>query len=580
MTGMHDRFELQRAFALEELASAADELGDDALAREARALAERAADGRYYVACIGQFKRGKSTLINALLGQIVLPTGVVPVTSVPTIIRHGHELAARVRVSGVRATEWLQIDPGTLADWISEECNPENAKGVLAMELFVPCALLESGMCLVDTPGLGSIFAGNSAATREFVPHIDVAVVVLGADPPITGDELSLAELVSRDVEHVMFVFNKADRVGELELEEARIFTARVVASRLGERVSRMVGGHIFAVSALEQLEGTVFRRDWDALVGTLEDLAERSGGAIICAAVRRGSARLRARLISVIDEEIAALTRPLDHSASRLDRLTERTAAAERALADLGPLFSAEQSRLARLFAERRTTMLQVTAPSGAQLLSERLRQERVTHSLSRNRGFALAREVAHETITPWLAESEGVAEQAYRAAVGRFVAMVNDFVRDFRAESSVGEASTVLPDELAFEEQLRAKRSFYFHDFENLATPAGIGPLMEQAALALLPRSVAARRIDLRARGFLMRLLETNAFRVEGDLNERVLESRRALESELRLALSDARAVASRALERARASHAAGTEAIESALTRLRRVRAGLGE
>jgi ribosome biogenesis GTPase A len=79
--------------ALFEVAAAA---GGETIAGEARKLAERLEQGRFHVACVGQFKRGKSTLLNALVARAVLPTGVVPVTSAVTILRYGGEEGARV----------------------------------------------------------------------------------------------------------------------------------------------------------------------------------------------------------------------------------------------------------------------------------------------------------------------------------------------------------------------------------------------------------------------------------------------------------------------------------------------------
>ena len=58
----------------------AQELGAEPVAEEARELAARVSEGRFYVACVGQFKRGKSTLLNALVGHEVVPTGFIPVT--------------------------------------------------------------------------------------------------------------------------------------------------------------------------------------------------------------------------------------------------------------------------------------------------------------------------------------------------------------------------------------------------------------------------------------------------------------------------------------------------------------------
>lgn len=66
---------------LDRLAAIASELDDRDLAGEATAERQRLLEARFFAACVGQFKRGKSTLINALVGEDVLPVGVIPVTS-------------------------------------------------------------------------------------------------------------------------------------------------------------------------------------------------------------------------------------------------------------------------------------------------------------------------------------------------------------------------------------------------------------------------------------------------------------------------------------------------------------------
>ncbi|MGC2793000.1 MAG: dynamin family protein, partial [Candidatus Sulfotelmatobacter sp.] len=142
--------------ALVRLAELADQFDAQQVAADARSLAERVSEGRFYVACIGQFKRGKSSVLNALVGDSVLPTGVVPVTAVPTIVRYGSHAAARVRFEA--AGRWTDIPVKSVDEYVSEEKNPENAKHVTALEIFVPSPLLATGMCFVDTPGLGSVF--------------------------------------------------------------------------------------------------------------------------------------------------------------------------------------------------------------------------------------------------------------------------------------------------------------------------------------------------------------------------------------------------------------------------------------
>src|ERR1700683_5266044 len=183
------------------LADLAEELETVPVAEEARELAARISEGRFYVACVGQFKRGKSTLINALIGAPIVPTGFIPVTAVPTVIRFGERLSARVRLLD---GSWNEIPVSELKQYVTEELNPENKKHVQGAEAFVPSPLLSSGMCIVDTPGLGSVFTGNSAATQAFIPHIDAALVVVGADPPLAGEELVLVEAVARHVQNLI----------------------------------------------------------------------------------------------------------------------------------------------------------------------------------------------------------------------------------------------------------------------------------------------------------------------------------------------------------------------------------------
>jgi GTP-binding protein EngB required for normal cell division len=238
----------------EMLSDVARELGSDAVLRDIRHLADRVAEGRFYVACLGQFKRGKSTLLNALVGREVLPVGVAPVTSALTVIAHGELPRAQVRHSSGE-TKTISFDE--VAWYVSEESNPENQREVAAVEVFLPHELLASGLCLVDTPGLGSIFAGNTEVTQQFVPHVDAALVVLGADPPISGVELELVKDLSKQVSHLLFVLNKADRLNDRERAEGRAFTERTLSAHLPGRAVRL-----FEVGAMEALSGGA-SREW-----------------------------------------------------------------------------------------------------------------------------------------------------------------------------------------------------------------------------------------------------------------------------------------------------------------------------
>jgi Dynamin family len=554
--------------ALVRLARLAADCGAEQIAEEASSLSERVSEGRFYVACVGQFKRGKSTLLNALIGERVLPAGVVPVTAVPTVIRHGESLSARVRVD---AAGWREIPAGTIEDYVSEERNPENSKRVTGLEVFVPSALLATGMCLVDTPGLGSVFSGNTAATQAFVPHIDAALVVLGADPPIGGEELGLVEEVGRRVSDLLVVLNKADRTTNEEREETRSFTRRVIETRLGRAI-----GPIYELSATERLDGRGPARDWEALVDRLEQLVTESGSALANSAGGRGLLRLSERMRALLTEERDALLRPIQESERRITALTETLAAAEQSMRELGFLLTAEQHRLSDLFLERRKRFLAETYTEAQNELAEALAGMRRGYGPKfRVDALRSAQVVAEECVLPWLDEEQSRAEEEYRNTASRFVGLGNEYLKRL-AETGIPELSRV-PNALDPEAGFRVRSRFTFRNLIHVARPASPLRYVADAVLGML-RSFAMMERD--ARDFLNHLLEMNSARVQSDVIERVQESRSRLEVEIRRLLHEVGLVAQRALERARKVQAEGAPAVEAALARIRTAESELVE
>jgi hypothetical protein len=540
------------AGSLAGLARLARAAGAGALAAEADALAARVREGLFYVACVGQFKRGKSTLINALIGMERLPAGVLPVTSVVTVVRHGAREAARVLLPD----GWRKVDPGGLAAWVTESANPGNALGVRGVELLVPSPLLASGLCLVDTPGLGSVFAENGAATRRFVPQIDAALAVLGADPPLSGEELDLLAEVARQTPHLLVVLNKADRLPEPDRAEAARFTREVLERRLGRAVSGL-----FEVSAAERLRvPSPPERDWRSLVESLQDLAETAGAALLRSSLERGTALLGARLLREIDGQWEALERPLEETAERLRRLDGALLKARRSVADLGPLLTAEQDRFGRHLQEERESFLNAALPAAQDELEEAF-VLREPSSLAET-----ARSIAHRHVGSWRAAIQTEAEALYRALAARFVDLANGLLADLgRLPGLEGLPLALLP-----EAGFRAAGAFFFTDLLTVAEPS--------FGRSLRLRSGGTPPALRHARDYLRRLLETNSARVVNDLRERALQSRRQLEAEVRARLDDLSASARRALDNARAARAEGAERVRCESERLGELRAAV--
>jgi Dynamin family len=551
--------DLDGAGRLLRLASLGEELGSSRVPEEARALAARVSEGRFYLACIGQFKRGKSTLINALIEDPVLPVGFTPVTAVPTVIRYGEQ--RRARVHG-RDSSWQEIPIEDLTQYVSEEHNPENEKGVEGAEAFVPSPLLASGMCLVDTPGLGSAFGGNTAATQAFIPHVDAALVVLGADPPLAGDELAVVKAVAEQVHDLIVVLNKADRTTDAERAAAAQFTERLLKKHLNRPV-----GAILQVSAAERLaENPGPKRDWDRLVSALERLVEESGRQIVWAACDRGVSRLSEELLAIISGQREALERPIEESEQRIAAMKETLLAADRSMRELGFLFMAEQQRLSDMFVSRHKAFVASVLPLANQEFDQKLGSvpRGVGPAYRRNLNRA-AQEIAERHVTPWLRTEQKEAEGQYRQAGDRFIDIGNGFLKQL-ADQGISELAR-MPHALDPELGFRVRSAFSFLELIEIAQPAS--PLRWLADLFL--GLIGARRfIERDARQFLVRLLETNSIRVQSDILDRVEESRGRLEAEIRKLLHEVSRIADQALTRARTTRAEGEPAVRAALAR----------
>ncbi|MFZ0890223.1 MAG: dynamin family protein [Candidatus Binataceae bacterium] len=545
------------------LIDAASELGNQRLEREARALADRVADKRFFVTCLGQFKRGKSSLLNALVGTSVLPTGVVPVTAIVTILRHGPILDAEVHFeNGSRQ----RVAVGSISDYVSEERNRANSKGVAVVEVFIPSPLLATGMCLVDTPGIGSVFAANTAVTKAFVPHIDAALVVLGADPPISGEELALLEEVASQVSEMVFVLNKADRLSAAECDEAIEFARRTLAQKIGGEPPA-----VFRTSAAEWLDGAGPSRDAPAMLAALERLACESAPKLVERAERRGIERLSSALVREIDNQRKALVAPVEESQRVITRMREVVADAEQSLSDLSHLFKAEQERVNRRCSKRRDDFLVTAIPDARKEFRDRiLRAPEQRGAALHGRATEIARSISRQLLNQWLEEERPAAESMYRESARRFVTLASDFLR--RISESGDPLLADLPRAVSEESGFRVKSRLYFG--EHFGFPRQ--PIVEQLMNVFNSRSRQLEAVEGKVAHYLDTLLSLNSTRILNDFDEIVRESGRRVEAEIRGMLNELRATAETTLARAEATRAAGTEAVKSSLDRLEQIRA----
>lgn len=198
-----------------------------------RELQERLTTERFHLAVLGQFKRGKSTLLNALIGEPLLPTSVVPLTSIPTFLLPGPNRHVRIRFLDGRIEEFADLScdraAEILANYVTEERNRKNNLRVAAAEVEHPSPLLHIGVVLIDTPGIGSTFRHNTDVTLKFLSQCDAALFVVSGDPPVTEVEVEFLNAVQTKVTRLFFVMNKADYLGDEERSPAVKFFKKVL---------------------------------------------------------------------------------------------------------------------------------------------------------------------------------------------------------------------------------------------------------------------------------------------------------------------------------------------------------------
>ena len=550
------------AAALDQLAA----LGTDHDREQIAALRARLDAARLRVLVAGEAKRGKSTLINALLGRAVLPAGVTPLTAVATTVRYGDDPHAEVRF----ADGHEEKQPLTaLPELVTERGNPGNRRHVAAVTVYLDAPVLAGGVELVDTPGTGSVFAWDTAAAHEALETMDAAVFVLTADPPVSAAERDLYATITGLSVATFTVLNKADHLDAAGLTEAAEFTSQVLAQAArssGTSDTPDAPGRIYPVSARAELAGgdpgfAAFAADFTAY------LASSRVADLQAAAVLRARRIARSLLDEVTLTQRAAQLAAGD-AAARVTRFGERLAEvairgqdavavtgaeSARLLEDLNDAAEADGPRLGRDVARQLEETLGGQLRTAAVAEIERQGRERlVALTIAAASGWRTRR---LDIIEQGLARTDARLAADLTAALGE--------LRDSAAE--------LLGLELLVPEpggRLAENRLFFY----TTADEPGQTELLAGAIRRKLPGELGRRR----AREHLLRaapgLVARQLGRARGDLQYRLSEATRVLASSVEQRYTEATArmrTAMRAAEQLRGASAAEAEEKERDLS-----------
>jgi len=194
-------------------------------------ILDRLETQRFEIAVFGRVNSGKSSFLNHILRVNVLPVGVNPITAVPTRLVYGLEPRLTVAFAD-RRVEHFEV--AKLPDFVTEQRNPGNSKGLTRVAVELPAPLLGEGIMFVDTPGLGSLATSGAAETRAYLPRCDLGIVLIDAGATLDEEDLTTIQALYAAGVPAFVLISKADLLTQEDLESTLAYTAERIRGYLG----------------------------------------------------------------------------------------------------------------------------------------------------------------------------------------------------------------------------------------------------------------------------------------------------------------------------------------------------------
>ncbi|HHT9113198.1 MAG: dynamin family protein [Planctomycetes bacterium] len=468
---------------------------------------------------LGQFKRGKTTLINSLIGKEILPSSVVPLTSVVTILKHSGEINCNIYMQdGSNKTVRLE----ELTDYITEKGNPKNIKNVRCARIQYPSPFLEKGMLLVDTPGVGSTFLHNTETTYEFLDHLDAALFLMSADVPISQVEKELLDTIKGSTQKIFFVLNKIDNLNPQEIEEISAFNKHVL-EEMGFAVQE-----ILPISAREALKAKVTNNEVQLSQSGLLNLEEalnrflslEKGNIVLNTAISKIS-RITTQKLSQIAIEKKTLLASGEELENKLDTFRKLVANLKQDREDIVYLLKGESDKQCQKVEEMLKTLEETEVPRTKQCLQDFFdKNSGVNPTALRDEMQQVIKEEIIKGFDIFRNDTERVISNNIQDTFSRFTKRSNNIIQEFKIAAEI--LFEVVMDPFEFSVELTKDKGFYYMVQEYTA------PTDEEVKSILrtfLPKSMSRKMV-------LNELLE----RVPSDVSRNCGRTRYDLTSRIR--------------------------------------------
>lgn len=317
-----------------QLAEVADAVGMVTLARDIRtSRIPKLEAERFHLVVLGEFNHGKSTFVNALLGQDILPTGITPTTaSINHVIYAGNPTARVVLTSG----ESKYLDPGQLKEWVTVAGG--HAGEVAFVELGYPSDLLQNNVVLVDTPGVNDLNEQRAEVTYGYVPRADAVVFLLDAGQALKDSEREFlrSRVLESARDRLIFVLGKMDMLSADE----RTAVVDYVKNGLAQITPDPV---VFPLSAKDWAKSKDSNSGMPQLLQYFERFLARDRAQVILDNAATDAARTASYLENNLGVRMRSYDMDIGELETRIGAVREQLDASKRKLDDLHGRIDAE---------------------------------------------------------------------------------------------------------------------------------------------------------------------------------------------------------------------------------------------
>lgn len=221
----------------------------------------------------GEFKRGKSTFVNALIGRKVCPTDTDICTSTVTCIKYGEKVKATRLYGDFSNLKTQEIDFDDIERYTVGSA--EEIDNTVCIELELPLPELQKGLTIIDTPGVGGLDPRHAALTNFFLPRADITLFMTDVNEPLTTTELDyFKEKVLKYARYSAVIVNKADLKEEKQVEEIKQDTLNKIVSYTQLEAQNL---HILSVSSADCIREETNMGNFPALRQLIEQLVKKN---------------------------------------------------------------------------------------------------------------------------------------------------------------------------------------------------------------------------------------------------------------------------------------------------------------